>query len=340
MVMYEETKVNIIYAQPSTNTSPVVAEVVRPTAQNSSMVKKRILVGYGIDVDAVSNHINTSVGGEPNLMNVSRGIFGATRGVERLLELWARKKMKCSWYIPGHTIESFPVEMARIRDAGHEVGLHNYTHEASGKLSRAQLDAVLVKSIDVLTQFCNGVRPKGFTAPSWVTSPDLIGLLEQYGILYDHSFMHDDFQPYYVSDGKEKVVTTDYQKQPETWMVPMQKGKTSSIVEIPASWCLDDWPPFQYDGSRPNSQGFVDPHNIERQWKDQFEWCYREYDQFIFPMTIHPQVSGRPHILLMHERIIDWINGHDGVEWCTFAQMAEEFAAGRFVEKRADHWLT
>jgi hypothetical protein len=38
------------------------------------MGKKRVLVGYGIDVDAVSNHINTTVGGKPNLMNISRGL--------------------------------------------------------------------------------------------------------------------------------------------------------------------------------------------------------------------------------------------------------------------------
>lgn len=37
------------------------------------MGKKRVLIGYGIDVNAVANHINTTVGGKPNLTNVSRG---------------------------------------------------------------------------------------------------------------------------------------------------------------------------------------------------------------------------------------------------------------------------
>ena len=73
----------------------------------------------------------------------------------------------------------------------------------------------------------------------------------------------------------------------------------------------------------------MDPYNVERMWKDMFEWCYREYDTFIFPISIHPQVSGRPHILMMHERFIDWVNTHEGVEWCTFAQMADEFQQGR-----------
>ena len=37
------------------------------------MGNKRVLVGYGLDVDAVANHINTTKGGPPNLTNVSRG---------------------------------------------------------------------------------------------------------------------------------------------------------------------------------------------------------------------------------------------------------------------------
>jgi len=240
-----------------------------------------------------------------------------------------KKGIKCSWYIPGHTIETFPEEMSKIRDAGHEIGLHGYTHEFPADLTREQLEAIMVKTIDILTQFCHGQKPKGFTAPAWKNSPDQIDLLEKLGIEYDHSFMHDDFQAYYVSTGRDEVVLTDYSKHPEEWMVPMKHATKSKVIEIPASWALDDWPALQYMPDRPNSQGFVDPHNVERQWREQFEWCYREYDTFIFPMSIHPQVSGRPHILLMHERLIDWINQHEGVEWCTFAEMAEEFGKGK-----------
>lgn len=42
-------------------------------------------------------------------------------------------------------------------------------------------------------------------------------------------------------------------------------------------------------------------------------------------MTIHPDVSGRPHVLLMHERIIEHINKHEGVEWVTMEQMVDDF---------------
>jgi hypothetical protein len=43
-------------------------------------------------------------------------------------------------------------------------------------------------------------------------------------------------------------------------------------------------------------------------------------------MTIHPDVSGRPQVILMLERIIEHINGHDGIRWATMDEIADDFA--------------
>lgn len=55
-------------------------------------------------------------------------------------------------------------------------------------------------------------------------------------------------------------------------------------------------------------------------------------DEFIFPMTIHPDVSGRPHVLLMHERIIEHINKHEGVRWVTMAEVCDTFYSYDMLE--------
>lgn len=55
------------------------------------------------------------------MTDVSRGIFGATVGVDRLLKLWDKYGIKTSWFVPAHSIESFPKQMAKVRDAGHEM---------------------------------------------------------------------------------------------------------------------------------------------------------------------------------------------------------------------------
>jgi peptidoglycan-N-acetylglucosamine deacetylase len=79
--------------------------------------------------------------------------------------------------------------------------------------------------------------------------------------------------------------------------------------------------------SSPNSHGFVSPRDIEQLWKDQFDWVYREMDYAVFPLTIHPDVCGRPQNLLMLERLFDHIPGHDGVEFAFMEDVARDFAA-------------
>ena len=143
--------------------------------------------------------------------------------------------------------------------------------------------------------------------------------------------MHHDSQMYYAPDGshKWKDVPNAKTQAASEWMVPMSKLHPSSIVEVPANWHLDDWPPMQPFTGGIGSNGFVDPHAVERLWREQFDFHYREYDNFVFPMSIHPQVSGKPQVILMHERLIEYINSHEGVEWVTMEQMAKEFKEGR-----------
>ncbi|KAK5702158.1 hypothetical protein LTR17_022585 [Elasticomyces elasticus] len=296
------------------------------------MGKKRVLVGYGtppVDVDAVANWINTTDGAPQNPTNVSRGVYGATVGIDRLLKLWDKYNIIATFFTPAHSIESFPKQLAKVREAGHELALHGYTHEFVSQLSASQQQDVLTRSIDVLTKFCGGKRPIGYTAPAWSTSKELIPQLAAEGILYDHSFMHHDVQPYFAPDSSESWIETNHAKPADAWMSPMTKIKPSKVVEIPANWHLDDWPPLQPIPGRPGAQGFVDTSVVEKLWMEQFDFAYREYDTFIFPMSIHPQVSGKPHVILMHERIIEHINKHEGVEWMPLGDMAKEFLEGR-----------
>ena len=43
-------------------------------------------------------------------------------------------------------------------------------------------------------------------------------------------------------------------------------------------------------------------------------------------MTIHPDVSGRPHVLMMLERLYHYMSGHPGVRFVTMNEMADDFA--------------
>lgn len=209
--------------------------------------------------------------------------------MDRLLKLLDKYNIKATWFIPAHTIESFPVQVGKVRDAGHEIGLHGYTHEYPSDLSEAQQRIVLAKSIKVLTEFC-GKKPSGYTAPAWATSKELIPQLEEFGIIYDHSFMHHDVLMYFCPDSSHEWIETNNAHDASTWMKPMSKLKPSKVVEIPGNWHLDDWPPFQPILGKP-SHGYVDTEVIFNLWKQQFDFAYREYNQFVFPISIRTFLS-------------------------------------------------
>ena len=285
---------------------------------------KKILVAYGVDVDAVAGWLG-SYGGEDSPDDISRGMFAGEVGAPRLLKLFEKYNLKTTWFVPGHSLETFPEQMQEVARCGHEIGVHGYSHENPIAMTREQETAILDYCIDLVTQV-SGKRPTGYVAPWWEFSPVTNELLLERGIKYDHSLMHNDFHPYYVRVG-DSWTKIDYSKHPSHWMKPLVRGKETPLVEIPANWYLDDLPPMMFIKKSPNSHGFVNPRDIEQMWRDQFDWVYREHDYAVFTMTVHPDVSGRPQVLLAHERLIEHISSHEGVEWCTFDQIADDFIA-------------
>ncbi|KAJ5665157.1 uncharacterized protein N7477_007605 [Penicillium maclennaniae] len=254
--------------------------------------------------------------------------------------MFAKYDIKTTWFIPGHSLETFPEDMAAVRDAGHEIGLHGYSHENPTDMSIEQQRDVLDKTYRMLTEFA-GKPPRGSVAPWWETSKEGAQLLLDYGIEYDHSMSHEDCQAYYLRTG-DSWTKIDYKAKAETWMKPLEHGPQTGLVEIPSNWYIDDLPPMMFIKKAPNSHGFVNPRDVEDIWRDHFDYFYREYDEFIFPITIHPDVSGRPHVLLMHERyvghqiwvvlqsliiisLIEHFKKHEGVEFVTMEQVCDDF---------------
>lgn len=284
---------------------------------------KKILCAYGVDVDAVAGWLG-SYGGEDSPGDISRGLFAGEVGSPRLLKLFKKYGLKTTWFIPGHSLETFPEQMRMVVDDGHEVGIHGYSHENPIEMTEQQEEAVLLKSISLAEQF-TGRRPTGYVAPWWEFSRVTNSLLLKHGIKYDHSLMHDDFHPYYVREG-DNWTKIDYSRPAQDWMKPLVRGKETDLIEIPGSWYLDDLPPMMFIKTSPNSYGFANPRDIEQLWRDQFDWIYREYDYAVFVMTIHPDVSGRPQVLLFHERLIEYMNQHAGVCWLTMNEIADDFA--------------
>ncbi|WP_433221089.1 polysaccharide deacetylase family protein [Microtetraspora malaysiensis] len=287
---------------------------------------KEIFVAFGIDVDAVGGWLG-SYGGENSPCDISRGVFAGEVGVPRLNALLEKYGLPATSFWPGHSIETFPEQFDQVVAAGHEIGLHGYSHENPIAMDREQESAVLDHCAELIERRA-GRRPTGYVAPWWEFSPVTNELLLERGITYDHSLMHRDFEPYYVRVG-DTWTKIDYAEDARAWMKPLVRGQETDLVEIPGNWYLDDLPPMMFVKASPNSHGFINPRDIEQMWRDQFDWVHRESEYAVFPMTIHPDVSGRPQVLLMLERLIEHIGGHEGVRWATFDAIADDFRARR-----------
>lgn len=287
---------------------------------------KEIFVAFGVDIDAIGGWLG-SYGGEDSPSDISRGVFAGEIGVPRLLNFFDRVGIKTTFFAPGHSVETFPEQMQMIAKAGHEIGLHGYSHENPIAMTPYQEEKVLDYTTDLIEKVW-GRKPVGYVAPWWEFSHVTNELLIKKGIMYDHSLMHRDFEPYYVRVG-DSWTKIDYSKDPSEWMKPLVRGKETDLIEIPASWYLDDLPPMMFMKAAPNSHGFVNPRHLEEMWRDQFDWVYREMDYAVFTVTIHPDVSGRPQVLLMLERLYNHIASHPGVKFATFEEIALDFKKRR-----------
>jgi peptidoglycan/xylan/chitin deacetylase (PgdA/CDA1 family) len=283
---------------------------------------KDIKVVFGVDIDAVGGWLG-SYGGEDSPSDIQRGLFAGEIGTPRLLHLFQKYNLPATWFIPGHSIETFPDQVKEIVDAGHEIGCHGYSHENPIAMTLQQEKDVLRKTVD-LVEKVSGKRPRGYVAPWWEMSESTAELLLAEGFTYDHSQGLHDFMPFYARVG-DTWTKIDYTKEAESWMKPLVRGNIVDLVEIGANWYVDDLPPMMFIKNSPNSHGFVNPRDIEEMWRDQFDWVYQEMDYAVFPFTIHPDVSGRPQVLLMLERLIKYINGHEGVTWVTMEEAADDF---------------
>jgi len=321
-------------ASASTSIAPSLAVPMRQRK------KPIIKVLISVDFDAVSGWLGTGRSPENNMADYSAGFFSARVGVPRLLKLFEKLGIadKITWFIPGHSIESFPEQTKSILDTGCELGLHGYTHEGAPQLTESQEREVLEKCIELATNL-TGKKPKGYRAPLYQLRETTVKLLEEHGFLYDTSLTHHDSQPYYLPR-LPPVELPDFaaDKSARSWMHPLPAAlppTDTTLVEIPCNWYAEDMTPMQFWPHTPNSMGYVDARVVERMWKDKFEFLRGEVAEMghgdgdedsgmtVFPLVLHPDTSGMAHVVGMVERMLMWLKGWDEeVEFVTFGECA------------------
>jgi peptidoglycan-N-acetylglucosamine deacetylase len=266
-------------------------------------------VCLSFDFDALSVWLGP---GRATPATLQRGEYGARVGVPRLLQMLEQERLPATFFVPGHTADSFPEETEAIVAAGHEVGHHSYAHRDPSTQTAEDERADFERGLAALDR--RGVRPRGYRSPSADMSPHTLGLLEEHGLLYDSSLQGGDFTPYRPRVGD--AVSSDE---------PLARGREAALWELPMSFELDDWPHFQFM-FEPYRAGLAPPSSVLEIWTGELDWMDAHVDGGVLCACMHPQVIARGHRLAMLERFVSHARER-GARFARLGDVAAELPA-------------
>ena len=263
----------------------------------------------GFDFDAMSGFIAR---GMTSPTPISRGEFGPV-AVPRILALLAKYKVTSSWFIPGHTLETYPAECKRVFDDGHEIGHHGWTHVPPNDMTREQEESGLVRANELIRKL-TGQYARGYRSPSWDLSPHSVELMLKHGFLYDSSMMGNDHSPYRVRQGD----VIELEK-------PAVFGRTTKLIEMPVSWTLDDYPYFEFVRTKQTIlPGLANASAVLENWVNDFLYMKETTDWGILNYTFHPFVIGRGHRMIALEKLLRRLT-EEGAQFMTLEHAARVY---------------
>jgi peptidoglycan-N-acetylglucosamine deacetylase len=241
--------------------------------------------------------------------SISRGEFGAV-AVPRILRLLERRGIPSTFFVPGHTIETYPDVCATIAASGCEIALHGYAHELDPPPQTERW--AMERSYELIERLC-GDPPTGYRAPSGELTASTIDLLVEHGLTYDSSMMGHDYRPYPVRRGDRFP-----DGQPAQW------GDATPLVELPWSWTSDDYVYLEFVAFRRMLMpGLRRPSEMFENFTGDVRWMTANVDHGVYTVVLHPQVIGRGHRLHALEAWLDEI----AELGATFARLGDVAAA-------------
>lgn len=269
----------------------------------------RLAVNIGVDFDAqcaFSGHL-------PKLSPaiLSRGDFDVEVGTPRLLALFGKYEIPTTWCTPGHTLITFPDSIRAVIDHGNEIAAHGAYHESVPSLGEEEERRLMELQLRQHEKIV-GYRPRGYRSPAWDFSDATLGILEDFDFDWDSSLMGRDFIPYRPRN------VIDHREQPNEF------GPPSSVLELPVSWFMDDFPALDHvPGMLP---GLMSTEGVFARWRDNFDYAYNNEPSGVVILTVHGLVSGRAHAILLLERFIQHVKQHDDVWFATLSDIYDRWS--------------
>ncbi len=250
----------------------------------------RHIVCLTFDFDAISGFIAR---GQTSPSWISRGEFGPRSGAPRLIALFKKYGIKTTWFVPGHTIETFPKASEAVLEAGHEIAHHGWTHRPPTTLSREEEEEELVRGNESIRKL-TGRKARGYRSPTWDLTPHSVELFLKHGFVYDSSLMGDDYMPYCARQGD--VIEL---------LKPAVFGNETKLVEMPIHWSTDDSPHFEFVRTETTvRQGLMNANAVVENWINDFLYMQEVNEWGVITYTCHPFIIGRGHRMMMLEKLI------------------------------------
>ena len=215
---------------------------------------------------------------------LSWGHYGAVRGIERLLRVLDRTKIRGSVMVSGVFAERIPQMVKTIAEAGHEIVAHAYAQDIILAKFSCDEDRAHIAKTTALLVAATGLKPQGWISPRGTPGADTARLLLEAGYLWQGDVFDDD-RPY------------------------VQNFNAGQIVAIPLGMEINDLPHAMRFGRSP------------RQFIELFDdhlaaAIMGEDGAVIIDITAHCHCYGRPAGAWAYESIAKSVQGRDDV-WLT-----------------------
>ena len=203
---------------------------------------------------------------------ISWAAYGATRGIYRLMESFARYNVKASVMTSAVLAERTPAAVKAVGDAGHEILSHSYAMDVMPAMMNEAEERANIQRCTDLLQNVSGKSVKGWLSPRATPSVNTPRLLAEAGYVWYGDTLADDL-PWIETHGGKK------------------------IVAIPLSTDVNDMPSMKY-GTPPRAMldTFEEHLNI---------LLKHERGPAIIDVTTHAHIFGRPRGACYHEKIIE-----------------------------------
>jgi peptidoglycan/xylan/chitin deacetylase (PgdA/CDA1 family) len=137
---------------------------------------------------------------------LSWGSYGSERGIERLLEVLARTRIRASVMTSGILAQRFPQTVRALAAAGHEIVAHSWAQDIiPSTLTPEEVRADIARTTEILADVA-GVRPRGWISPRGTAAGDSARFLLEAGYAWQGDVFDDDRPYLQMFENDKKIV--------------------------------------------------------------------------------------------------------------------------------------